>query len=89
MENGGVLRVSFRRSNDKTTICFSDTGVGISNENLSKITNPFFTTKPPGKGTGLGLSIVYSIVAEHGGFISFDSIEGKGTTVTIELPLLE
>ena len=58
-------------------------------EQLSRIYDPFFTTKAIGKGTGLGLSITYGIVQEHGGTISCDSQVGHGTRFTIQLPLAE
>ena len=59
---------------------------GISQENLSKVFQPYFTTKD--SGTGLGLMIVRRIVREHGGELSIQSTEGKGLAVTIRLPLL-
>jgi two-component system NtrC family sensor kinase len=65
----------------------TDTGCGISKENISRIFEPFFTTKPVGKGTGLGLAISYSIIKRHGGDIRVKSEEGKGTTFTISLPM--
>lgn len=64
----------------------SDTGCGISPENLEHIFDPFFTTKPTGKGTGLGLAMAYGVVAEHGGAIDVSSEVGRGTTVTVRLP---
>ncbi|MBU4212122.1 MAG: PAS domain S-box protein [Verrucomicrobia bacterium] len=64
----------------------SDTGEGIRKEDLSKIFNPFFTTKNDGKGVGLGLSISYGIVKEHGGSISVTSEKGKGTTFIVRFP---
>jgi signal transduction histidine kinase len=63
----------------------SDTGRGIPRQNLSKLFTPFFTTKSA--GTGLGLSISQAIMREHGGSISISSIEGKGTKVTVDLPV--
>ncbi len=63
----------------------SDTGRGIPQDVLPRIFDPFFTTRP--KGTGLGLSISQSIIIEHGGFISVRSVEGRGTTVSIDLPV--
>ena len=69
-------------------ILIEDTGTGISNENLTKIMDPFFTTKPPGKGTGLGLSITYEIIQNHKGKISVSSNPGKGTSFLITLPAL-
>jgi two-component system NtrC family sensor kinase len=70
----------------KAKIRITDTGSGISEENLTKVFNPFFTTKPVGKGTGLGLSLCYSIVRRLGGTISVKSELGKGTEFTIDLP---
>jgi signal transduction histidine kinase len=67
---------------------FSDTGCGISEENLSRIFDPFFTTMPVGSGTGLGLSLAYSIVRQHGGTIGVESQVGKGSTFTVRLPAL-
>jgi len=69
------------------TVEFSDTGVGIPEENLSKIFDPFFTTKEVGKGTGLGLAVCYGIVEKHGGSIDVDSKVGEGTTFRIILPV--
>jgi len=72
---------------DGIILTFTDTGCGIDPEIRDKIFEPFFTTKPPGKGTGLGLSIVYGVIQRHAGTITADSPRGKGTTVTIQLPL--
>jgi signal transduction histidine kinase len=66
-------------------ITISDTGVGMDNETMNNMYNPFFTTKP--NGTGLGLSIVYQIILEHGGQITVDSELDKGTTFRILLPV--
>jgi signal transduction histidine kinase len=66
-------------------IVISDTGSGIPAEILSRIWNPFFTTKT--QGTGLGLSLSQSIVREHGGFLTIRSVETKGTTVQMDLPI--
>ena len=64
----------------------SDTGVGISPENLERIFAPFFTTKAPGKGTGLGLSMVFGIVKNHGGCVDVRSEAGAGTVFRVYLP---
>jgi len=69
------------------TIKISDTGCGISEEILAKITDPFFTTKEPGKGTGLGLSITQNIIDDLKGKLTFKSKPDKGTSVSIKLPL--
>jgi signal transduction histidine kinase len=65
----------------------ADTGVGISNENLGRLFELFFTTKAPGKGTGQGLAITQAIVVRHGGTISVQSEVGHGTCFTVRLPV--
>jgi two-component system NtrC family sensor kinase len=65
---------------------FTDTGRGISAEDMEKIFDPFFTTKEVGHGTGLGLAISFGIIKEHGGTISVESKAGEGTTFTVRLP---
>lgn len=89
MPNGGTLtiRVTPNRDRSELTIEIEDTGVGISPDDLAKVTEPFFTTKPEGKGTGLGLAICKRVVQEHGGSFEITSESGKGTTVTITLPV--
>lgn len=87
MKDGGTLTVRTRRSEDDLVAEFSDTGCGIPPEVLRRIFEPFFTTKPVGKGTGLGLSVSYGIVSRHGGSIDVDSVVGKGTTLTVRLPV--
>jgi signal transduction histidine kinase/CheY-like chemotaxis protein len=67
-------------------LSFTDTGAGIPEEYLSRIYDPFFTTKDIGEGTGLGLAQVYGIVKQHRGFVDVASELGSGTTITIYLP---
>ena len=67
-------------------LTISDTGLGMSPEELDHIFEPFYTTKEPDKGTGLGLSMVYAIVKNHGGIIECSSKPGKGTTFKIYFP---
>ena len=68
-------------------ISFNDRGTGIPDEIRNKVMNPFYSTKPSHIGTGLGLSISHSIIKNHGGVLTFDSVEGEYTKVIIELPL--
>jgi two-component system NtrC family sensor kinase len=91
MNGKGKLTVATRADSTKKFIEveISDTGIGISKENLEKIFDPFFTTKDVGHGTGLGLAISYGIVKKHGGTIQVDSEVGKGTTFIIRLPIVE
>ncbi len=70
-------------------VTVADDGVGISPENLPRVFEPFFTTKPVGKGTGLGLSLCYGIIRQHGGDITVQSLYGKGTVFTVEIPVRE
>ena len=88
MPRGGrvFVETAYRRESDAVVVTIRDTGIGISPENLQKIFNPFFTTKPPGKGTGLGLSICHGIVEKLGGTISAASEPGWGTTFSIQIP---
>jgi len=86
MENGGgTLTVSTKQTEGFVEITFKDTGEGISKENLQKIFTPLFTTKA--KGMGMGLPICKKFVENHGGTINVESQVGKGTTVTVKLPI--
>ena len=82
---GGSITIQVVDRQNFVKVRISDTGIGISENNLMKIYDPFFTTKPPGKGTGLGLFISHKVVEDHGGEIKFNSVLGKGTTVFIKL----
>lgn len=89
IEGKGLISIDIQKSDRKFSIEIRDTGCGITKENLSKVLDPFFTTKDPGKGTGLGLSITYNIIKEHHGTLYIDSEPGSGTRVSIELPIFE
>ncbi|HEY6109524.1 MAG TPA: ATP-binding protein [Gemmatimonadales bacterium] len=90
MNSRGVLTVRSSRfagrGGGEVLVEFIDTGTGIRQEELSKIFEPFYTTKPQGRGTGLGLSICYGIVADHGGRIEVESQVGVGSNFKVYLP---
>ena len=85
--NPGKIKIITGVSHHNVRVAIQDNGPGISQENLQRIFNPFFTTKEVGKGTGLGLSICYGIIKEHGGNIVPTSQTGEGATFTITLPV--
>lgn len=86
MPDGGKVTIRTSRADEKLSVTVEDTGVGISAEKISKIFDPFFTTKQD--GIGIGLALTKRVVKEHKGRIEFKSIEGKGSAVTIFLPLV-
>ncbi|NJO88572.1 MAG: GHKL domain-containing protein, partial [Chloroflexia bacterium] len=91
MPKGGELKLEIKGDEENITIIVSDTGTGISKENMGKIFTPFFTTKEIGKGTGLGLPLIYGIVKMHNGKIAVESNDNPrkgqtGTSFTITLP---
>ncbi len=87
MPAGGNLRIETTKNDSTVLVDIRDTGIGISQDNVKKIYDPFFTTKATGRGTGLGLSVTYGIVQEHGGRIFVESAPGKGTHFTLKLPI--
>jgi PAS domain S-box-containing protein len=87
MPKGGWLSVTTRAEGEVACVEIADTGSGIPRELLSRIYDPFLTTKTTGQGTGLGLSITYGILQEHRGTIACDSQEGQGTRFRLSLPL--
>jgi PAS domain S-box-containing protein len=86
---GGRLNIetAYALGEDTVEVDFRDNGIGIPEENMSKLFEPFFTTKKKGKGVGLGLSVAYGIIQEHGGSIYVKSKVGEGTTFHIKFPL--
>jgi two-component system, NtrC family, sensor kinase len=86
MPSGGTLSIRTWAENSFAHIEIADTGQGIPPEHLTRIYDPFFSTKGPKKGTGLGLSITYGIVQEHNGIIEVDSTPGHGTRFRLEFP---
>jgi two-component system, sporulation sensor kinase E len=87
MKRHGTLRIRTDLDDTHVLVRFVDTGSGMSAANLSRVFEPYFTTKPA--GTGLGLLIVRRIVREHGGELSIESSQGKGLTLTIRLPYID
>jgi signal transduction histidine kinase len=87
MKSRGILRIRTDMDDSHVLVRFSDTGGGISQEHLSRVFEPYFTTKQ--SGTGLGLLIVRRIVREHGGELSIESSEGKGLSLTLRLPYID
>jgi len=91
MPEGGTLRVA-TQNGEFVTVQVSDTGMGIAQEHIQRIYDPFFTTKTSpqegqNRGTGLGLSVTYGIIQEHAGKIRVDSHPGEGTTFTLDFPM--
>jgi len=89
MPDGGRIFISLSQKKGLIEVRVTDTGLGITGENLSRVFDPFFTTKEIGSGTGLGLSICYGIIKQHHGHIELSSAAGKGTTATIKIPTRE
>lgn len=86
-ENGErLVKVCLKKESEWVAAVIEDTGCGISQENLSRVFDPLFSTKENGKGTGLGLYIAHTIIERHGGKIHVQSSLGKGTCFTVKLP---
>jgi signal transduction histidine kinase len=85
MPAGGNLTIQTKAGEAEISLTVRDTGTGISEEHLSKIFEPYFTTKPT--GSGLGLTLVFKIIREHQGEITVKSKVGEGTSFIITLPI--
>ena len=83
--SGAIVIAATRETGGSVRICFTDTGIGMDEQHLRQIHEPFFTTKA--KGTGLGLTVSQQIVNMHGGKLEFASKPGKGTSVYVTLPI--
>ena len=79
--------VTSKKINGKLELKIRDNGIGIPQQILDKIFQPFFTTKPTGQGTGLGLSLAYDIMKAHGGELKVETNEGHGSAFAILLPV--
>jgi PAS domain S-box-containing protein len=88
VDRAEARKISNIEAGDFARIGISDTGIGMKEEILHRVLDPFFTTKDVGRGTGMGLAMVYGIVSNHGGAIDIASTPGDGTTVTMYLPLV-
>jgi two-component system, NtrC family, sensor kinase len=87
MPEGGRLELRARLDGERVCLSVEDTGDGIAPEDLPRVFEPLFTTKPTGKGTGLGLPIVREVVTAHGGTVSLEGRTGGGTRATVHLPV--
>jgi PAS domain S-box-containing protein len=87
MPEGGTLSLALHPTDATVELTVQDTGCGIPREQLSKIFDPFFSTKAVGEGTGLGLTVVHGILQEHQGAIRVTSVPGQGTTFVVSLPI--
>jgi PAS domain S-box-containing protein len=87
MPAGGRLGIDVKMVHSEVRVRVTDTGCGISPREIGKIFDPFYTTSVVGQGTGLGLSLCYSIVKQHRGTIEAESVEGRGSVLTVTLPV--
>lgn len=88
IEDQGLVMLDIKQVSSGVVIKVVDTGCGISETNLNRIFEPFYTTRPEGKGQGLGLSVAYSAIEKHKGKLVINSRPGKGTVIEIRLPPL-
>ena len=82
----GRIFVSAKTEGSEVVLAVRDEGTGIAPDDLQRIFEPFYTTKPVGKGTGLGMAIAHGIIEKYGGHITVESYPGEGTVFTIRLP---
>jgi two-component system NtrC family sensor kinase len=88
----GVIRINTSARAEEIVVVIADNGEGISPDQVSRVFEPFYTTKDPGReigGTGLGLSVCHRIIKQHGGDIFIDSRVGEGTTFTVTVPVFD
>ena len=84
---GGSVDISVEKNDDTLSIIVADTGIGISAADLPKVKAKFYKANSTRRGSGIGLAVADEIISMHGGTLDIDSVLGKGTTVTIPLPL--
>ena len=89
IDRGGTITLTTRHDDEYVRVSVTDTGQGMTSEQMEKIFTPFYTSKEVGKGTGLGLSVSLSIVESMGGEIEVQSIPGTGSSFTVILPIKE
>ncbi len=87
MDSEGTLRIVTMQSDENVAVSFVDNGPGMDEETLSKLFDPFYTTKEVGSGTGLGLYVSHGIVANHGGTLAAVNNEKQGASFTVQLPI--
>jgi len=87
-DEGGQIAVALRREKDSAVISVSDNGCGIPGKELSRVTRRFYKANTKRSGFGIGLAVAEEIITLHGGSLSIDSEEGRGTTVTVCLPCI-
>ena len=89
IDESGLVMLDIKQTTSGIVVKIVDTGCGISQTNLKRVFEPFYTTRPEGKGQGLGLSVAYSAIEKHQGKLVINSREGKGTVIEVRLPVLK